>query len=161
MIALIACYSQTGNTLNIAKDLQKSLNADLTRIEAVKDKWYLFNVWDSLRGNQIPIKPCKTDLRDYGSLVVCFPVCASNTPPPVNEYLTLLKNAKDTKFTVLINSKSNKSQNAARYIREYLTNQEMEFMGQMMITKEDIKKDKYKEMMKLFVRRFKALNEPR
>lgn len=161
MIALIACYSHTGNTLKIAKDLQKSLNADLTQIEAVKDKWYLFKVWDSLQGNQIPIKPCKTDLRDYGSLVVCFPVCAGNTPPPVNEYLSLLKNAKDTKFTVLITSKSSKSQNAARYIREYLTNQEMEFMGQMMITREDIKKNKYKEMMKLFVRKFKAPNEPR
>ncbi|OPY23887.1 MAG: hypothetical protein A4E27_01376 [Methanobacterium sp. PtaU1.Bin242] len=34
-------------------------------------------------------------------------------------------------------------------------------MGQMMITKEDIKKDKYKEMMKLFVRKFKALTENR
>lgn len=159
MKTLIACYSYTGSTLKIAKDLQKQLNAELTQIKAVKNKWYLFKVWDSLRGNQVPIKPCKTDLREYGSLVVCSPVCAGRTPSAINEYLSELKNAKDTKFTVLITSRSNKSQNAARYIREYLTNQEMGFIGQMMIRKDDLKNEKYKEIVELFVLKFKALNE--
>lgn len=41
MKSLIACYSHSGKTLTVAEKLQKEINADFTRIEPVKDRWYL------------------------------------------------------------------------------------------------------------------------
>lgn len=41
MKTLIACYSYSGNTLTVAQKLQELINADLTRIEPEKDRWYV------------------------------------------------------------------------------------------------------------------------
>lgn len=154
MKILIACYSYSNNTFQVAKELQKELNSDFTRIETVKDKWYLFKVWDSLRGNLVPIKPCLKDLRNYDTLIVCCPVWVRRTPAAINEYLSQLKNTKDKKFAVLVTSGGSGSRNVAIHIREYLVKQEMEFMGQMSILNDDIKGNKYQEKMNLFTRKF-------
>lgn len=160
MKILIACYSYSGNTLKVAKYLQDQLKGDLTEIKSVKNKWYLFNVWDSLRGNLVPIRPCIYDLRNYDTLIVCCPVWASRTPAAINEYLSMLKNAKDKNFSVLVSAGSSKSQNATIYIREYLSNQGMKFMGQIMVKKGDVKKDNYKKNLDLFIKKFKINNKP-
>jgi menaquinone-dependent protoporphyrinogen IX oxidase len=156
MKILIACYSYTGNTLKVGEDLKKELEADLTLIETFKDKWYLFKVWDSLRGNQVSIKPCITDLRNYDSLVVCCPVWAGRTPAAINEYLSMVKNAKDKNFAVLITAGSGKHQKATIYIREYLSQQGMNFMGQIKILADEVKNEKYKENIDLFIGKFQT-----
>lgn len=160
MKILIACYSYSGNTLKVAKDLQKELNADLTQIEAVKDKWYLFKVWDSLRGNQVPIKPCIYDLRKYDSLMICCPVWAGRTPAAINEYLSMVKNAKDKNFAVLVTAGSGKNQKATIYIREYLSEQGMNFMGQMLVRADDVKDDGYRENLDLLCKKFQIEDNP-
>lgn len=139
MKILIAVYSYSGNTLKVARHLQKELDADLTEIVTVKDKWYLFKILDSLRGNQVPIKPCMYDLSNYDALVVCCPVWANRTPAAVNEYLSMVKHAKDKKFAILITAGSGRRQKATIYIREYLTSAGMNFIGQMMILAGDVK----------------------
>ena len=49
MKTLIACYSYSGHTLKVAEKLQKEINADLTKIETEKDKWYLFKAFEAIR----------------------------------------------------------------------------------------------------------------
>jgi flavodoxin len=41
MKTLIACYSYTGNTMVIAQRISENIDADLTRIQPVKDRWYM------------------------------------------------------------------------------------------------------------------------
>ncbi|MCE5214658.1 MAG: flavodoxin [Methanobacterium sp.] len=154
MKILIACYSYSGNTLKVVEELKKLLNADLTEIKTVKDRWYLFKVWDSIRGNQVPIKSCINDLRNYDTLIVCCPIWAGRTPAAINEYLSLIKNAKDSNFAVLVTAGSDKKQKATIYIREYLSGQGMNFLGQILILAEDVKKDNFQDKLDIFMKRF-------
>ncbi len=134
------------------------MNSELTQIETVKDRWYLFKVWDSLRGNQVPIKPCVNDLRNYDALIVCCPVWAGRTPAAINEYLSMVKNAKDKNFAVLVTAGGDRNQQATVYIREYLTEQGMQFMGQMRILADDVGKENYKEKIDFFSKKFSTIN---
>ncbi len=74
MKTLIACYSYSGHTFKVAESLKNVINADITRVESVKDKWYVFKLLDALREKKMPIKPCQTDLMSYQGLVLCCPV---------------------------------------------------------------------------------------
>jgi flavodoxin len=154
MKILIACYSYTGNTLQVAEELQKILDADLTRIDPVKNRFYLLKIWGALREHRTEIKPCQTDIMDYDGLVVCCPVWAGKTPAGLNQYLDELKNSKGRKFGVFVTMKGNGNQKAAQQIRENLTEQGMEFLGQMRVTEADLKSGKYKEMVEFFGKKF-------
>lgn len=155
MKILIACYASTGKTFKISKDLEKKLDADLTKIEPVKDKHHIFQVWDALGGKQVPIKPCINDLSNYDALIVCSSVQAGKTPAAVNEYLSIVKHAKDKNFAVIISIKGDKNQKAALYIREYLSEEGMNFLGQMIVLENDVKKVNYKDNLDFFSRKFK------
>lgn len=159
MKILIVTYSYSGNTLKVAEDLQKILKADLTEIKTVKDRWYLLKIWDSLHGNQIPIKPCKNDLSNYDCLILCSPVWAGKTPAAVNEYLSMVKHAKDKSFGVLVTAGGNRKENTTVYIREYLIGEGMNFLGQIKILSDEIDKDTYHEKLDLFSRKFKTLEK--
>jgi flavodoxin len=155
---LIACYSYSGHTLKVANALKEKINADLTVLETKSDKWYLFKAWDSLRENKVPLKPCKTDLMDYDSLVLCCPVWVGKVPAAINQYLSELKNLKGKQFGVFVTSGGDRSQKATIQIREYLDNQGMHFLGQMRILSKDVEKDKYGEIFDLFSKKFMPEN---
>lgn len=157
MNILIAVNSYTGNTFKVARHLQKEFDADLTEIEPVKDKWYLLKIWDSLRGNQVPIKPCINDLSNYDSLIICSPVWAGRTPAAVNEYLSMVKHAKDKSFGVLVTAGGDRKDKATVYIREYLTEEGMNFLGQIKILQDDVKKEIYREKLDIFIKKFQNL----
>ncbi len=154
MKILIACYSYTGNTLKVAEEFQKITDADLTRIDPVKNGFYLLKIWGALREHRAEINPCQTDIMDYDSLVVCCPVWAGKTPAGINQYLDDLKNIKGRKFGVFVTMKGSGNQKAAQQIRENLTEGGMEFLGQMIVTEADLKSGKYKEMVEFFAKKF-------
>ena len=154
MKILIAVNSSSGNTLKVAAYLQKILSADITKIEPLKDKWLLLKVWDSLRGNQIPIKPCNNDLSSYDCLIVCSPVWAGRTPAVVNEYLSIVKHARDKRFGVLVTAGGDGKENATVYIREYLTEEGMNFLGQIKILSSEVKNETYMEKLEFFSKKF-------
>ena len=104
MKTLIACYSYSGHTFKVAEALSKRINADITRIESVKDRWYLFKILDAIRENNVPIKPCQNDLMSYQGLVLCCPVWGGKTPAAINQYLLELKNVKGKKFAIFVTS---------------------------------------------------------
>lgn len=156
MKILIAAYSHTGNTLKVVKDLQEILKADLTRIETLKDRWYLLKIWDSLRGNQTPIKPCNNDLSTYDCLIICSPVWAGRTPAAVIEYLSMVKHAKNKGFGVLVTAGGDRKENTTVYIREYLTEEGMNFQGQIKILSDEVKKSSYREKLDIFSKKFQV-----
>jgi menaquinone-dependent protoporphyrinogen IX oxidase len=151
---LIACYSYSGHTLKVAEALKKAINADLTQIESVKDKWYLFKLLDAIRGKKVPIKPCQTDLMSYQGFVLCCPVWAGRTPAAINQYLVEIKNVKGKQFGVFVTSGGNRPQKATIQMREYLDKEDMQFIGQMRILTKDVEKEDYGEIFDIFVKKF-------
>lgn len=154
MKTLIACYSYSGHTLKVAEALKKKINADLTQIETVNDKWYIFKAWDSFRENRVPIKPCKTDLIDYDSFILCCPVWVGRVPSAINQYLSELKNLKGKQFGVFVTSGGNKSQKATIKMREYLDSQGMHFLGQMRLLTKDVENENFGEIFDIFSKKF-------
>ena len=154
MKTLIACYSYSGHTFKVAEALKKVINADITRVESVNDKWYVFKLLDALREKKVPIKPCQTDLMSYQGLVLCCPVWAGKTPAAINQYLAEIKNVKNKKFGVFVTSGGNKSQKATIQMREYLDKEGMQFLGQMRILTKDVEKENYGETFDFFAKKF-------
>lgn len=154
MKTLIACYSYSGHTLKVAKALKKAINADITQIESVKDKWYLFKLLDAIRGKKVPIKPCQTDLMSYHGFVLCCPVWAGRTPAAINQYLEEIKNVKGKQFGVFVTSGGKRPQKATIQMREYLDREGMQFIGQMRILTDDVEKENYGEMFDFFTKKF-------
>jgi flavodoxin len=151
---LIACYSYSGHTLKVAEALKKVINADITRIESVKDKWYLFKLLDAIRERKVPIKPCQTNLMSYQGLVLCCPIWGGKTPAAINQYLEEIKNVKGKHFGVFVTSGGNRSQKATIQMREYLDKEEMLFLGQMRILTENVEKENYGEIFDFFAKKF-------
>lgn len=154
MKTLIACYSYSGHTLKVAEKLQKEIDADLTKIETEKDRWYLLKILDSIREKKVSIKPCKNDLMQYDGLILCCPVWAGKTPGAINQYLSELKNIKGKQFGVFVTSSGNRSQKATLQMREYLDNQGMKFLGQMRLLSKDVENNEYGEIFDFFAKKF-------
>ena len=154
MKTLIACYSYSGHTLKVAEALKKAINADITHIESVKDKWYLLRLLDAIRGKKVPIKPCQTDLMSYHGFVLCCPVWAGRTPAAINQYLEEIKNVKGKQFGVFVTSGGKRPQKATIQMREYLDREGMQFIGQMRILTDDVDEENYGEMFDFFTKKF-------
>ncbi len=155
MKTLIACYSYSGNTLTVAQKLQESINADFTRIEPVKDKWYVIKAINAYMSKKWPIKPCITDISDYDCLIVCSPVWAGRPTPGVNQYLEELENVSGKKCAVLVTMGGDGSQMAIRQIRDVLEGKGMEFIGQMVIGGQAQKSGEWESMTNDFAAKFK------
>jgi len=154
---LIACYSYSGHTLKVAEALKEEINADLTVIKTVKDKWYFFKLWDAIRENSVPIEPCVTDLIDFDGLVVCCPVWGGKVPAAVNQYLSELKNLKGKYFGVFVTSGGGKSQKATVQMRSYLDGEGMLFLGQMSLRSKNVDEGNYGEVFDFFVKKFNSM----
>jgi flavodoxin len=151
---LIACYSFTGNSLAVAEELQKNINADITRIEPVNDRWYVIKAVHAYLEKKWPIKPCTTDLSDYDFLVVCSPVWASRTPPAVNQYLAELENVAGKKFAALVTMGGNGSQIATTQITMALESQGMEFVDELQLTGNELKSGEWSVQVEEFAKNF-------
>ena len=133
MKTLIACYSYSGNTLTVAQKLQELINADLTRIEPEKDRWYVIKAIHAYLEKKWSIKPCITDISGYDCLIVCSPVWAGRATPGVNQYLEELENVSGKKCAALVTMGGDGSQVATIKIREALEEQSMDFIGKLVI----------------------------
>lgn len=151
MKTLIACYSFTGNTLKVARELQAKMNADLTRIEAEKEMNYVMKCINALLKKKTPIKPCKTDMKDYDALVVCSPVWAMSAPPAINEYLAELENCDGKKYGVLITFGGNGGDRVETHIKKALLPKKMAFMGSLLIRSKAVSQNIYEREAKYFV----------
>ncbi len=154
MKPLIACYSYSGNTLTVAQKLQELINADFTRIEPAKDRWYLIKAIHAYMEKKWPIKPCITDITDYDCLIVCCPVWAGRAPPGVNQYLEELENVSGKKCAVLVTMGGDGNQIATIKIRENLETQGMEFIDKSAIGGKAQKSGEWEAMVGDFARKF-------
>ena len=93
MKRLVVYYSLTGNTEEAAEKIGKALNADLLRLETVKDMPKSFAARMFVGGgqvafNRIPeLKPIDVDLAAYDEIILGSPIWNSKGVPAVNAFL--------------------------------------------------------------------------
>jgi flavodoxin len=139
MKTLIACYSYTGNTMVIAQRISENIDADLTRIQPVKDRWYMIKAIHAFLEKKWPIEECISDLSEYDCLLVCCPIWTGRAPPGVNQYLNELKNVKGKKLAILVTMGGNGNEIATSQIKTALEVRGMEFLEKLKITGNDQK----------------------
>jgi len=77
------------------------VNAELVRIEPLKEHNIAIGGMKAFLAKQAPIKPCKTDLAGIDTLIIATPVWSGKVPPYVNEYLSAVTDGEGKPFHVI------------------------------------------------------------
>ena len=92
MKTLIAYYSRTGVTAEVAKDLQKEFSAEVEEIKDIKNRsgiiGWIKSCYDAIRGIPAKIKPIEKDPTEYDTVIIGTPVWASTMANPILTYIT-------------------------------------------------------------------------
>jgi len=92
MKTLIVYYSLTGNTEIAAKEIAKKYNADLVKLEDLKQRLkfvlYVYGSYCALKDKVWDIKSIDINLKDYSRVFVGSPVWAGSPVPAINTFLT-------------------------------------------------------------------------
>lgn len=91
MKTLIAYYSRSGHTDQLARELAAQCSADLERIQDANASrsglWgYLRSGWQAIRGTQAAIRPATRDPGHYDLIVIGTPVWNWSVSAPVRAY---------------------------------------------------------------------------
>jgi flavodoxin len=114
MKALIIYYSWTGKTEIVAKAIAKTLNADIRKIEEVKERKGFFGFinggYCAIKEKSSEIKSMDFNLDNYDIVFLGTPVWASKPAPAINAFVSKAKfNDKKVIVFVTMGSNSNKS----------------------------------------------------
>jgi flavodoxin len=89
---LVATYSRTGNTNQVANALARRCNADLEELRDVRDRrgvmGYLRSAKEAIRHVLVPIVQPTRNWRDYDLVVLGTPVWAGRVSSPMRTYLS-------------------------------------------------------------------------
>jgi len=92
MKTLVVFYSRTGNTELVAKTVAQVLNADLRRVEEVKERKGIFTLvagcFKAIKNKSSDIKPVDFNLGNYDLIFLGSPVWASKTTPAINTFIS-------------------------------------------------------------------------
>lgn len=91
--SLIVYYSETSNTKTVADEIQKQTQSDILKVEAVKTypkpyKELISVALDELNRNVYPeIKTTISNLKDYDTVYIWYPIRRSHIPRPLATFL--------------------------------------------------------------------------
>jgi flavodoxin len=129
MTIRIAYFSWQGHTQKVATALAGLVNAELVRIEPLRE----FNIaiggmkaWLAMKS---PVKPCKTDLAGIDVLIIATPVWSGKVPPYVNEYLSAVTGGEGKPFHVLAEMGGRGSEGAIAAVKKQLEKKGMRFVS--------------------------------
>ncbi|MCL2114872.1 MAG: flavodoxin [Methanobrevibacter sp.] len=92
MKTLIAYYSRTNITENVAKSLQKEFHADMEEIQDFKNRsgviGWIKSCYDAIKGIPAEIKPLEKNPSEYDTVIIGTPVWASTMASPILTYIT-------------------------------------------------------------------------
>ncbi len=89
---LVVYYSLEGNTQKAAEKIAQGLNADILKLEPVKDVpknngKYFIGGMQAMFGACVKIKPIKLNPKEYDRIILGTPVWADKAAPAVNTFL--------------------------------------------------------------------------
>jgi flavodoxin len=138
MAIRIAYFSWKGHTQKVAAALAERVNAELVRIEPLKEHNIAIGGMKAFLAKQAPIKPCKTDLTGIDSLIIATPVWSGKVPPYVNEYLSAVTGGKGKPFHVLAEMGGRGSESAIATVKNQLEKKGMHFVSSAATVERDV-----------------------
>jgi multimeric flavodoxin WrbA len=138
MAIRIVYYSWKGHTQKVATALAKLLDAELVRIEPVRDCGIAGKAMKALFRMKSPIKPIKTDLTDMDALVIASPVWAGRVPAYVNQYLDSVTGGSGKPFHVIVEMGGRGDQSAIAVVRKALERKGMKFVSSASTVEKDV-----------------------
>ena len=125
----IAYFSWKGHTEKVATTLARLLDAELVRMEPLKESGMPGKVLKTLFFMKSAIKPCATDLAGIDDLIIATPVWAGKAPPYVNEYLSLVSGGEGKPFSVITEMGSRGSEGTIAMVRNQLEKKGIRFVS--------------------------------
>ena len=138
MTIRIVYYSWKGHTEKVATALAKLLDAELVRIEPVKDSGMAGKAIKAFFGMKSPIRPVKTDLTGVDILVIASPVWAGKVPPSMNQYLDSVTAGSGKPFHVIVEMMTRGDQTAIGIVRKALEGKGMNFVSSASTLEKDV-----------------------
>ncbi|HUH78422.1 MAG TPA: NAD(P)H-dependent oxidoreductase [Methanoregula sp.] len=138
MTIRIAYYSWKGHTEKVATALAKLLDAELVRIEPVRDSGMAGKAMKAAFRMRSPIKPAKTDLAGIDTLVIASPVWAGRVPAYVNQYCDSVTGGTGKPFHVLVEMGGRGDQSAIAVVRKALEKKGMKFVSSASTVEKDV-----------------------
>jgi len=150
MTIRVVYYSWKGHTEKVAAALAKLLDAELVRIEPVKDGSMAGKAMKAFFGLKSPIKPTKTDLTGVDTLVIASPVWAGKVPAYVNEYLDSVTGCNGTRFHVVVEMGGRGDQSAVAVVRKALEKKGMKFVSAVSTIETDVDSGSFRDTIEKF-----------
>jgi flavodoxin len=134
----IAYFSWKGHTQKVAAALAERVNAELVRIEPLKEHNIAIGGMKAFLAKQAPIKPCKTDLTGIDTLIIATPVWSGKVPPYVNEYLSAVTSGEGKPFHVIAEMGGSGSESAIATVKNQLEKKGMRFVSSAATVERDV-----------------------
>jgi len=134
----IAYFSWKGHTEKVSMALARLLDAELVRIEPLRESGIPGKLLKTLFFMKSAIKPCATDLAGTDELIIATPVWAGKVPPYVNEYLSRVSNGEGKSFHVIAEMAGRGSEGTIAGVRRELEKKGMRFVSSATILEHDV-----------------------
>ena len=138
MTIRIAYFSWKGHTEKVASALARLLDAELVRIEPLRESGMPGRLLKTLFFIRSAIKPCPTDLAGIDELIIVTPVWAAKLPPYVNEYLTEVSGGMGKPFRVIAEMAGRGSEGTIAAVRKELEKKGMHFVSSATTLEQDV-----------------------
>jgi flavodoxin len=138
MAIRIAYFSWRGHTQKVATALAERVNAELVRIEPLKEHNIAIGGMKAFLAKQAPIRPCKTDLAGIDTLIIATPVWSGKVPPYVNEYLSEVTSGEGKPFHVITEMGGRGSEGAVAAVKNQLEKKGMRFVSSAATIERDV-----------------------
>jgi multimeric flavodoxin WrbA len=138
LVMRIAYYSWKGHTEKVATALARLLDAELVRIEPIRESGMAGKLLKTLFVMKSAIKPCPTDLTGIDGLIIATPVWASKVPSYVNEYLAEVHGGEGKPFHVIAEMGGRGSEGTIAAVRKELEKKGMRFVSSATTIENDV-----------------------
>jgi flavodoxin len=134
----IAYFSWKGHTEKVAATLARLVDAELVRIEPLRESGMPGKLLKTLFFMKSAIKPCATDLAGIDDLIIATPVWAGKAPPYVNEYVSQVSGGEGKPFHVIAGMGSRGSEGTIAMVRNQLEKKGMRFVSSAVTIEKDV-----------------------
>ncbi len=138
MVVRIAYFSWKGHTQKVATALAERVDAELVRIEPLKEFNIAIGGMKAFMSGKSPIKPCKTDLSGIDILIIATPVWSGKVPPFVNEYLSAVSGGEGKPFHIIAEMGGRGSEGAVAAVKIQLEQKGMRFISSAATVERDV-----------------------
>jgi len=139
MAIRIAYFSYQGHTQKVATMLSRLVNAELVRIEPLREPSVAIGGMKAFFSMKSAVKPCKTNLAGIDALIIATPVWSGKVPPYVNEYLFSVTGGEGKPFHVITEMGARGSDGAIAVVKDQLEKKKgMHFVSSAATVERDV-----------------------